>query len=1086
MSDNTRSLTARLGLDTSNFKKGSNEAKAELTELNSAMYRNRREQKELEAQIKDLTKQQKLNKQSTDEEKEQYAELTKQIDKATLELAGLKTEEQDLRSQIKATNKELDSQSDSAQKTSEAYQNIGKTLKTAGTLTATALAGMFTYTAKIAAYADEINTIAKQTGLATDEIQKFMYASELIDVDLDTLTGSMAKLIKNMNTATKGTGDAYDAFLALGVSITDSTGTLRNNQDVFDECIAALAKIEDETQRDAYAMSIFGKSAQDLNPLILGGTEQLKAFGDELEREGLILSQTELDKLNEFNDKIDTFKAKFQATLAEGALEGVDAFEELLEMSDEIVDLIATLVTGFAKSSGFIVEHKEAVLALVVAYGSYKAAMSIGSLISSVVTVTKSLITATQGATAAQHSMNTACKANPYILLASAVIALDAVFIGMAKSAMQTESNLSGMVGTTEQLRNNISDVISETQAEINQLNSKAERYEELRKKVNKTAAEERELYNIAAELEASYPNQIELIGNTAGAYMELGNQAEIAGQKMLEAAEKEASANALTEAYTNRNSAKARMQAIYDEITASDRVSSTVFDEDGTLETRIDGTWKVRNIGDAQKWLLGKDGEKLAKLTAEYNELNAEISLNNRFIGELEEKYSDLAVSSESLSVSLADQYNNLSALGEITKLVASAEEELANTNELSEETLNSLVAKYPELQNEVNNYINNLGTAEDVINHLSIAYQNDVENNKAALQAKLNTDTEYYKELQKLNDSAINDLANEYGVDLSNYESYGEAKLAIQSAFLSKLAANWQKYYDAKSDQYIIDDHDITQYKRELMLSGMSSSEAEAEIAKYRNEQNETQAAVNAWNKFLSENPLDADLTDYSKWYTPQLVGSDSGSIDLGTQTGSNTTTSSSSTKKEISIYDKAKEAFKKLVEDRIAEIQRLTDAENAAVDERIAAIEKEIAAREKLKEDNDLQEQIDYVQSQLKYSQLEDFERLELERKLQELKDEQSEQAWLDLKNAEIEALEAQKTAQEQETAELVEQLKANQSYASTLFTDLNNGYQSVSSIINNNSQQANVNIITEALSMGQVEQAIVDALGLGMII
>ena len=93
MGNNNRSLMARLGLDTSGFKKGSNEAKAELTELNSAMYRNRREQKELEAQIKELSKQQKLNKPATDEEKRQYEELTKKIDKATLELAGLKTEE---------------------------------------------------------------------------------------------------------------------------------------------------------------------------------------------------------------------------------------------------------------------------------------------------------------------------------------------------------------------------------------------------------------------------------------------------------------------------------------------------------------------------------------------------------------------------------------------------------------------------------------------------------------------------------------------------------------------------------------------------------------------------------------------------------------------------------------------------------------------------------------------------------------------------------------------------------------------------------------------------------------------------------
>jgi len=1077
---NNRDLTARLGLDSSKFKKGSNEVKAELTQLNSAMLKNRREQKELEAQIKELSKQQKLNKQSTEEEKRQYEELTKKIDKATLELAGLKTEEQQLKNQVKETTKELSEQTDTAKKTAEAYKNVGNALATGVKFTGTAVAGMFAYTAEIAASADEINTLAKQTGLSTAEIQKFMYAAELIDVPLDTLTGSMAKLVKNMNTATKGTGDAYDAFLALGVSITDSTGTLRNNQEVFDECISALSKIEDETQRDAYAMSIFGKSAQDLNPLILGGTEQLKAFGDELEREGLILDQTQLDKLNEFNDKIDTFKAKFQATLAEGALEGVDAFEELFEKSDEIVDLVASLISGFAKFSGFIVDHKDAVMALVTAYGVFKASMKIGSLITSVISIIKSLTSATKEATASQKDLSNTCSnAKTYTTLASALMAVYTALISLAKSAMQTESNISGMVGTADKLRNSITESVSETEAEIEILNTKGKRYEELRLKINRTTEEEKELYKIASELEAAYPNQIELIGDVAGAYHELGSQIDEVGEKMLASVKKEAAAAAIADAFKEKSLAKSRMNALYEEITSSDNVSSTVISDDGSLKTRWVGIWELEEAKHAQAWLLGTEGAEIAELTAEYNELNDEIILMDKLISDLEKEYVGLANVVDYTESEYEDLNTVMYSYSDKTETVKRAQKEYEETQKLSNETIDNLIRLYPELTDEVTDYINGLSTSKNIIDALAIAYSHDTVNYEQSLLKKIYMDEDYWKKLMDMGDSAISALADKYGFDLDNYDNYAEAKLAIERDFLAKKAEYWEKYYTLETGQMKMTLKDITAEQKRLVYEEGVPPEVAQEI---------TQVMYDEYS-YVSLFLL-PELRKFKEMMSADIDEGDNGYISgEEDSTGSNDdyfTDKEGLTQKENNIYQIANEAFKKLTNDRIEEIQKLTDAENNAADERIAAIEKEISAREKLRDTSDLQERIDFIKGQLKYSQLEEFERFELQRQLESLEEEQKDKAWLDAKNAEIEALQAQKSARDKETSELIEQLKANQNYANTVFTDLNNGYQSTSSIINNNTQQANVNIITDAFSLGQVEQVVKNAIGLGLII
>lgn len=158
-----------------------------------------------------------------------------------------------------------------------------------------------------AAYSDEINTLSIQTGISAEKLQEFKYMEDLIDVSTDTMTGSMAKLIKNMANAQNGSKNTTAAFEALGVAITDESGELRNNQDVFGEVIDALGKMENETQRDAYAMQIFGKSAQDLNPLIEAGGDKIAALAQEAHDMGYVLSGETLESLNETQDALDRF-----------------------------------------------------------------------------------------------------------------------------------------------------------------------------------------------------------------------------------------------------------------------------------------------------------------------------------------------------------------------------------------------------------------------------------------------------------------------------------------------------------------------------------------------------------------------------------------------------------------------------------------------------------------------------------------------------------------------------------------------------------------------------------------------------------
>mgnify|MGYP000985297564 CR=1 FL=1 len=173
--------------------------------------------------------------------------------------------------------------------------------------------GFANATVETAKAADEILTLSSTTGLATDTIQKMNYASELLDVSTETITGSMSRMIRSLNQAQKGTGDAADAFRKLHVNIRDSRGQLKDSETLFYQVIDALGKVRNETERDALAMQIFGRSARELNPLIEAGSSALKELGDEAERMGYVMDENALQRFGALDDAMQRFKNQTQA-----------------------------------------------------------------------------------------------------------------------------------------------------------------------------------------------------------------------------------------------------------------------------------------------------------------------------------------------------------------------------------------------------------------------------------------------------------------------------------------------------------------------------------------------------------------------------------------------------------------------------------------------------------------------------------------------------------------------------------------------------------------------------------------------------
>lgn len=261
-----------------------------------------------------------------------------------------------LESGLEDTNKDLKQFGDTAGGTKISLESMAKATddlanKTAALSAASAagLAALAGSAVQAGKTADDLNTLSKQTGFTTEELQKMKYASDLIDVSMEDMTGSIQKLVKQM-------ASGSDAFTTLGVSVTDETGQLRNATEVWYETLEALSQVENETQRDALAMEIFGKSAASLAGIVDDGGEALRSYGQDAENLGLIMSQDTLDAANKLNDAIDLTKARLEATFLEtGAKVAETVLPIVEELAEEIAGLfewISTLDEGTIKLIG--------------------------------------------------------------------------------------------------------------------------------------------------------------------------------------------------------------------------------------------------------------------------------------------------------------------------------------------------------------------------------------------------------------------------------------------------------------------------------------------------------------------------------------------------------------------------------------------------------------------------------------------------------------------------------------------------------------------------------------------------------------
>lgn len=255
-------------------------------------------------------------------------------------------------------------------------ETLGKGLKIGAAAATVALGALALAVGKAIDNADQIRDLSIRLGTSTETLSAFGYAASQTGTDLDALGRGMKILAKNAADAIKPTSEQARIFDALGISVTDVTGKLKDQSVLIPEIADAFKGMEDGTTKTALALALFGKSGTDMIEFLNQGSGGLKEFEDKARSLGIVIDSETAAAADEFNDIMGDLKAIVAGgalTVAKELLPALkDAATALAEMAHEgdLAKNIAAALNGVLQFGvGVMGEYNNAVERTSIALG---------------------------------------------------------------------------------------------------------------------------------------------------------------------------------------------------------------------------------------------------------------------------------------------------------------------------------------------------------------------------------------------------------------------------------------------------------------------------------------------------------------------------------------------------------------------------------------------------------------------------------------------------------------------------------------------------------------------------------------------
>lgn len=192
---------------------------------------------------------------------------------------------------------------------------------------------------------DNLNDVATRTGLSSELLSTLKYAAGMAGVEFEALAGGVATMEKNVSQfARTGGGKAADSIKALGIAVTDSSGRIKDINDLLPEFVDALARVDDAQTQVELSQRIFGNS--DFLSFIKDGGDGLKRMAEEAKKLGVVFDSEQLQAAAAYNDSIDRVKAAWMGLRAKIVTEIGPALAGLMNTAAGFVASAPTILAN--------------------------------------------------------------------------------------------------------------------------------------------------------------------------------------------------------------------------------------------------------------------------------------------------------------------------------------------------------------------------------------------------------------------------------------------------------------------------------------------------------------------------------------------------------------------------------------------------------------------------------------------------------------------------------------------------------------------------------------------------------------------
>lgn len=185
---------------------------------------------------------------------------------------------------------------------------------------------------------------AAQLGVATDALQAYRLVAAQNGVEAQQFDSALQRLTATIGQAKQGNEDAIERFDRLGVKILDASGNVRRMEDLLPEVARGLQGVSSETERNALAQELFGRSGSrtvTMLATLAQGTDSVTAAA---RAQAAIVERESLEAWNKLDAQLKVTKASSDAALASlGAPIATWALEQVNKVLTDINANLAKL-----------------------------------------------------------------------------------------------------------------------------------------------------------------------------------------------------------------------------------------------------------------------------------------------------------------------------------------------------------------------------------------------------------------------------------------------------------------------------------------------------------------------------------------------------------------------------------------------------------------------------------------------------------------------------------------------------------------------------------------------------------------------